>query len=101
MCAVCAGCVIIRVDESHLTGESDDVIKESITNPILMSGSKVMDGFGSMLVVAVGPNSQQGIINTMVLNSSSSSSSGAQSDGSSSSNSNASATPAAAKSLLR
>ena len=32
-----------------------------------MSGSKVREGFGRMLVLAVGPNSQQGLINTLVL----------------------------------
>lgn len=72
-----------RVDESHLTGESDDVLKESPTaaaaaaaanssngastgrsssgmsSCLCMSGSKVLEGFGRMLVVAVGPNSQQ------------------------------------------
>jgi magnesium-transporting ATPase (P-type) len=32
-----------------------------------MSGSKVLEGFGRMLVLAVGPNSQQGIIQQLVL----------------------------------
>lgn len=57
----------IKVDESHLTGESDDVIKDPAEYPILMSGSKIMEGFGKMLVLAVGENCQQGIINKMIL----------------------------------
>lgn len=56
-----------RVDESQLTGESDDVLKSYPAAPVLVSGSKVRDGFGRMLVLAVGPNSQQGLINTLVL----------------------------------
>ncbi len=47
-----------RVDESHLTGESDDVSKDPHTRPTLLGGSKVLSGFGRMLVTAVGPNSQ-------------------------------------------
>lgn len=34
---------------------------------LLMSGSKVLEGFGRMLVLAVGPNSQQGIIHNLVM----------------------------------
>ena len=70
-----------RVDESQLTGESDDVVKEPpsaaapaaaangsnggssgnnrVASCLCMSGSKVLEGFGRMLVLAVGPNSQQ------------------------------------------
>lgn len=33
-----------------------------------MSGSKVLEGFGRMLVLAVGPNSQQGMIQQLVMN---------------------------------
>ena len=50
-----AGC---RVDESHLTGESDDVGKDPGSSQALYAGSKVVTGFGRMLVTAVGPNSQ-------------------------------------------
>lgn len=57
----------LKVDESHLTGESDEVVKALGSSPILMSGSKIREGFGHMLVLAVGPNSQQGIINTLVM----------------------------------
>lgn len=46
------------MDESHLTGESDDVAKDPRARPSLLGGSKVLSGFGRMLVTAVGPNSQ-------------------------------------------
>ncbi|KAL4422348.1 hypothetical protein ABPG75_008545, partial [Micractinium tetrahymenae] len=56
----------LKVDESHLTGESDDVGKDPYTRPSLLGGSKVLSGFGRMLVTAVGPNSQSGAIAEMV-----------------------------------
>ncbi|KAL3161892.1 hypothetical protein ABBQ38_008979 [Trebouxia sp. C0009 RCD-2024] len=52
----------IRVDESQLTGEADDVLKDANKDPLLLSGSKVLEGNGRALVIAVGPNSQAGII---------------------------------------
>lgn len=55
-----------RVDESHLTGEADDVSKDPRTRPSLLGGSKVLSGFGRMLVTAVGPASQSGRIAEMV-----------------------------------
>ena len=51
-----------RVDESQLTGEADDVLKDANKEPLLLSGSKVLEGNGRALVIAVGPNSQAGII---------------------------------------
>ncbi|KAI5679743.1 hypothetical protein M9H77_00970 [Catharanthus roseus] len=43
----------LKVDESSMTGESDHVeIHES--HPFLLSGTKVTDGFGHMLVTSVG-----------------------------------------------
>ena len=52
----------LKIDESPLTGESD-LIKKSVTSdPILLSGTHVMEGSGRMLVVAVGIHSQTGII---------------------------------------
>ncbi|KAG2422496.1 hypothetical protein HXX76_015965 [Chlamydomonas incerta] len=86
----------IRLDQSHLTGESDDVIRcaaplaataataaGSMTQRysggasaaaapaapsacVVLSGSKVLDGYGRMVVLAVGPYSQQGSINAMM-----------------------------------
>jgi hypothetical protein len=76
-CAAALAGGVCRVDESHLTGESDDVVKEppaavaaggsngsssgssGLSSCLCMSGSKVLEGFGRMLVLAVGPNSQQ------------------------------------------
>ncbi|CAG5132883.1 unnamed protein product, partial [Candidula unifasciata] len=52
----------LKVDESSLTGESDHVKKGETTDPMLLSGTHVMEGSGKMLVTAVGPNSQTGII---------------------------------------
>ncbi|KAI8463798.1 MAG: hypothetical protein J3K34DRAFT_526699 [Monoraphidium minutum] len=57
----------LKVDESQLTGESDDVIKDPVTAPVVFSGSKILEGFGSLLVLAVGPNSQAGLINAAVI----------------------------------
>ncbi|PVD24236.1 hypothetical protein C0Q70_14706 [Pomacea canaliculata] len=52
----------LKIDESSLTGESDHVKKGEITDPMLLSGTHVMEGSGKMLVTAVGVNSQTGII---------------------------------------
>jgi magnesium-transporting ATPase (P-type) len=55
-----------RVDESALTGESDELRKSPTGDPVLLSGSKVMEGSGRMLVVAVGERSQQGIVTRLI-----------------------------------
>ncbi|KAL5566270.1 hypothetical protein UlMin_029434 [Ulmus minor] len=49
----------VKVDESSMTGESDHVEIGS-GNPFLLSGTKVTDGFGSMLVTSVGMNTSWG-----------------------------------------
>ena len=51
-----------RLDESHLTGEADDALKRADRAPMMLSGSKVLEGYGRMLVTAVGLNSAQGRI---------------------------------------
>ena len=51
-----------RMDESHLTGESGSVAKDADSAPQALSGSKVLEGCGKLLVTAVGTESQQGII---------------------------------------
>ncbi|KAI9565770.1 hypothetical protein GHT06_009563 [Daphnia sinensis] len=56
----------LKVDESSLTGESDHVKKSELTDPMLLSGTHVMEGSGRMLVTAVGINSQAGIIFTLL-----------------------------------
>ncbi|XP_014668842.1 PREDICTED: plasma membrane calcium-transporting ATPase 3-like [Priapulus caudatus] len=56
----------LKVDESSLTGESDHVKKNESRDPLLLSGTHVMEGSGKMLTVAVGVNSQTGIIFTLL-----------------------------------
>jgi len=57
----------IQMDESSVTGESDHINKipalhgeVQSTSSFMISGSKVMDGSGLMLICAVGPNTQLG-----------------------------------------
>jgi len=52
----------LKVDESSLTGESDYINKGINKDPMLLSGTHVMEGSGKMVVLAVGVNSQTGII---------------------------------------
>jgi Ca2+-transporting ATPase len=47
----------ITCDESSATGESDALKKDANEHCYVISGSKVLDGSGSMLVTAVGTNS--------------------------------------------
>ncbi|XP_028603416.2 plasma membrane calcium-transporting ATPase 1 isoform X4 [Podarcis muralis] len=56
----------LKIDESSLTGESDHVKKTSDRDPMLLSGTHVMEGSGRMVVTAVGVNSQTGIIFTLL-----------------------------------
>ncbi|CAL8326300.1 unnamed protein product [Merluccius merluccius] len=59
-------CNDLKIDESSLTGESDHVRKSVEKDPMLLSGTHVMEGSGRMLVTAVGVNSQTGIIFTLL-----------------------------------
>ncbi|XP_078098314.1 plasma membrane calcium-transporting ATPase 1-like isoform X6 [Mustelus asterias] len=56
----------LKIDESSLTGESDHVKKSMEKDPMLLSGTHVMEGSGRILVTAVGLNSQTGIIFTLL-----------------------------------
>ncbi|XP_030231431.1 plasma membrane calcium-transporting ATPase 2 isoform X6 [Gadus morhua] len=56
----------LKIDESSLTGESDHVKKDTEHDPMLLSGTHVMEGSGRMVVTAVGVNSQTGIIFTLL-----------------------------------
>ncbi|XP_066559299.1 plasma membrane calcium-transporting ATPase 4 isoform X1 [Amia ocellicauda] len=56
----------LKIDESSLTGESDHVKKSLDKDPMLLSGTHVMEGSGRMVVTAVGLNSQTGIIFTLL-----------------------------------
>uniref|UniRef100_I1QK62 Calcium-transporting ATPase n=2 Tax=Oryza TaxID=4527 RepID=I1QK62_ORYGL len=49
----------LAIDESSMTGESKTVHKDK-KEPFLMSGCKVADGYGSMLVTGVGTNTEWG-----------------------------------------
>ncbi|GLJ31007.1 hypothetical protein SUGI_0619870 [Cryptomeria japonica] len=51
----------LSIDESSLTGESEPVPKDSM-HPFLLSGCKVADGYGLMLVTGVGLNTEWGQI---------------------------------------
>ncbi|KAJ0392063.1 hypothetical protein P43SY_005455 [Pythium insidiosum] len=55
----------LKLDESAMTGETD-LLTKNAENPFLLSGTKVMEGLGKMLVVAVGENSQAGIIKKLI-----------------------------------
>lgn len=58
--------LIVKVDESSLTGESDQVKKGIHDDPMILSGTHVMEGSGKMMVTAVGVNAQAGIIFTLL-----------------------------------
>ncbi|XP_043718872.1 putative calcium-transporting ATPase 13, plasma membrane-type [Telopea speciosissima] len=50
----------LQIDESSMTGESDHVEVDGSRNPFLISGAKVADGYGRMLVTSVGMNTSWG-----------------------------------------
>ncbi|KAK0607794.1 hypothetical protein LWI29_020678 [Acer saccharum] len=50
----------LQVDESSMTGESDHVEVNRSHNPFLFSGTKVVDGYASMLATSVGMNTTWG-----------------------------------------
>lgn len=52
----------LKIDEASLTGETDLVKKNTTSNIVILSGTHVMEGSGKFLVLAVGVNSQTGII---------------------------------------
>ncbi|XP_010536881.1 PREDICTED: calcium-transporting ATPase 8, plasma membrane-type [Tarenaya hassleriana] len=52
----------LALDESSMTGESKIVPKNTNKDPFLMSGCKVADGNGIMLVTAVGINTEWGLL---------------------------------------
>ncbi|KAF2309916.1 hypothetical protein GH714_005605 [Hevea brasiliensis] len=51
----------LAIDESSMTGESKNIYKNS-REPFLMSGCKVVDGCGTMLVTSVGINTEWGLL---------------------------------------
>eukprot|EP00941_MAST-03F_sp_MAST-3F-sp1_P006382 g6382.t1 len=56
----------IKMDEASLTGESDLCKKNPEKKMFILSGTGVKEGSGKMVVIAVGVNSQSGIISTTV-----------------------------------
>ena len=72
----------LKIDESSLTGESNAVTKKpfekckeeydnGLSKPssnILLSGTNVIEGVGSAIIIAVGANSQKGIIRSTIDN---------------------------------
>ncbi|XP_060172095.1 calcium-transporting ATPase 8, plasma membrane-type-like isoform X3 [Lycium barbarum] len=52
----------LALDESSMTGESMIVHKDPNKSPFLMSGCKIADGYGTMLVVGVGINTEWGLL---------------------------------------
>ncbi|PON87166.1 P-type ATPase, A domain containing protein [Trema orientale] len=50
----------LKVDESSMTGESDHVKINAANNPFPLPGTKVTDGFGTMLVTSVSMNTAWG-----------------------------------------
>ncbi len=56
----------MKIDESSLTGETDLIKKDIVNNLTVLSGTHVMEGSGRFLVIAVGLNSQTGIIMTLL-----------------------------------
>jgi calcium-translocating P-type ATPase len=52
----------LEIDESALTGEPEDIDKDSETDPFLLSGCTAIAGSGRFVVIAVGKNSQWGVI---------------------------------------
>ncbi|XP_062226645.1 calcium-transporting ATPase 5, plasma membrane-type-like isoform X2 [Phragmites australis] len=51
----------LSIDESSMTGESK-IARKDHKSPFLMSGCKVADGYGTMLVTAVGINTEWGLL---------------------------------------
>ncbi|XP_065863206.1 putative calcium-transporting ATPase 13, plasma membrane-type, partial [Euphorbia lathyris] len=50
----------LQIDESSMTGESDHVEINHNQNPFIISGTKVADGYGTMVVTSVGMNTTWG-----------------------------------------
>ncbi|VUZ46904.1 unnamed protein product [Hymenolepis diminuta] len=55
-------CNDLKIDESALTGESDQVRKSETKDVCLFSGTNIVEGSGRIVITAVGVNSQAGII---------------------------------------
>ena len=58
----------VSADESALTGEPKLIRKDASEAPFLLSGTKVMEGSGLFVAIAVGPNSESGQIRELIRN---------------------------------
>eukprot|EP00298_Acanthocystis_sp_HF-20_P016872 c21613_g1_i2.p1 GENE.c21613_g1_i2~~c21613_g1_i2.p1 ORF type:complete len:1012 (-),score=428.22 c21613_g1_i2:233-3268(-) len=56
----------LKINESNLTGESDDVSKSIETDPFVLASTYVTDGMGTMISIAVGESSSKGRIANLV-----------------------------------
>ncbi|KAI6197271.1 Calcium-transporting ATPase [Aphelenchoides besseyi] len=59
-------CHELQLDEASLTGETDHLKKSPDGDPLLLSGTNVMEGSGKMIITAVGENSQTGIVMSLL-----------------------------------
>ncbi|CAO2841543.1 unnamed protein product [Amaranthus hypochondriacus] len=50
----------LQIDESSMTGESEYINIDRVQHPFLISGTKVADGYGKMVVTSVGMNTTWG-----------------------------------------
>jgi len=67
---ICADGILLNSDdlkcnESAMNGEGRDAKKDAKSHPWMFSGCQVIEGRGTMIVVAVGPNSQWGRIKAL------------------------------------
>nr|GMD35904.1 calcium-transporting ATPase 12, plasma membrane-type-like [Ipomoea batatas] len=56
----------MKIDESSMTGESNHIEVDDTQNPFLVSGTKVTDGYGRMLVTSVGMNTSWGQMMSLI-----------------------------------
>ncbi|KAL3097286.1 hypothetical protein niasHT_029602 [Heterodera trifolii] len=56
----------LKIDESSLTNESNQIKKSVEKDPMLLSGTHVLKGTGRLVITAVGVNSQTGITMTLL-----------------------------------
>lgn len=59
-------CNELKIDESSLTGNSSYANKSLQLDAMVLGGTKVINGNGTMVVVAVGMNTRQGIISSLL-----------------------------------
>ena len=54
--------VAVKTEEGAITGESDNVTKDAVNDPFMISGTSMASGTCNMLVTSVGVRSMQGRI---------------------------------------